>query len=428
MKSITPFSLCLLLALNLATAIRAENWPGWRGARGDGSSSEKNVPTKWSATENITWKVELPGLGHASPIVSGDRVFTVSAIPETEARALICLDRKSGKILWQQTVVTSPLEKKHKLNSQASSTPATDGNLIYVTFLDVQDMVVAAYDFSGKQQWLVRPGQFKSVHGFCSSPVLHNDKVIVNGDHDGNSYIVALDKATGKTLWKTPRPNKTRSYCIPIILQLSGRTQMILSGDKSVASYDPDTGKPHWYIKGPTEQFVASLVYNPKADLLFMTGGFPQHHLLGLRHNGKGDLGNIMHVPKADLPQVAWHHTKASMVSYVSSPISEGDYFLVVSDNGMANCLAAATGELAWQEKIGSHHASPVSANGLVYFVADNGVTTVVKPGPKFEVVAKNELGEGCFASPAISNGQIFIRADRHLYCIGGGKQTAASR
>ncbi|MSR42989.1 MAG: serine/threonine protein kinase [Pedosphaera sp.] len=426
MKSI--LSIALLLSLNLATVIRAEDWPGWRGARGDGSSSEKNVPIKWNATENITWKAELPGLGHASPIVSGDRVFTVSAIPETEARALICLDRKIGKILWQQTVVTSPLEKKHKLNSQASSTPATDGKLIYVTFLDVQDMVVAAYDFSGKQQWLVRPGQFKSVHGFCSSPVLHNDKVIVNGDHDGDSYIVALDKLTGKTLWKTPRANKTRSYCIPIILQLSGRTQMILSGDKSIASYNPDTGKPHWYIKGPTEQFVASLVYNPKADLLFMTGGFPQHHLLGLRHNGKGDLGNIMHVPKAELPQVAWHHTKASMVSYVPSPISEGDYFLIVSDNGMANCLAAATGELAWQEKIGSHHASLVSANGLVYFVADNGVTTVVKPGPKFEVVAKNELGEGCFASPAISNGQIFIRGDRYLYCIGGGKQTAASR
>jgi outer membrane protein assembly factor BamB len=421
-------SRCLPLIMAAATPLLAEDWPGWRGPRGDGSSQEKNVPISWSSSNNIAWKTELPGLGHASPIISGERVFTVAVIPETEGRVLLCLDRASGKILWQKIVVTSPLEKKHMLNSHASSTPVTDGRLVYTAFLDVQDMVVAAYDFSGKQQWLVRPGIFKSVHGFCSSPVLHNDKVIVNGDHDGDSYIVALDRTTGKTLWKTPRANKTRSYCVPIIMQLGGRTQMILSGDKSIASYDPDTGRPHWYIKGPTEQFVASLVYNPKADLLFMTGGFPQHHLLGLHHNGTGDLGNIMHLPRAELAQVAWHHTKASMVSYVPSPISEGDYFLVVSDTGHANCLLAKTGEALWQEKLGSHHASPISANGLVYFVADNGITTVVKPGAKFEVVARNELGEGCFASPALSRGQIFVRGNKHLFCIGAKAQIAASR
>ena len=400
----------LLALLALATAAHAENWPVWRGPRRDGTSAEKSVPTKWSATENIAWKTPLPGVSHSSPVVWGDRVFVVSAVQETEGRDLLALDANSGKILWQQTVVKSPFEKKHKLNSHASSTPATDGELISVAFLDVQDMVVAAYDFSGKQQWLVRPGKFKSVHGFCSSPVLHKDKVIVNGDHDGESYLVALDRGTGKTLWKTPRENHTRSYCIPIILELSGRTQMILSGDKSVASYDPDTGKLHWYLKGPTEQFVASLVYNPKADLLFMTGGFPEHHLLGLKHTGSGIIGTN---------EIAWHQTKASYVSYVPSPISEGDYFLVVSDTGMANCFAAATGELAWQEKVGSHHASLVSANGLVYFLADNGVTTIVKPGPKYEVIARNVLGEDCFASPAISNGRLFLRGEKTLFCIG---------
>jgi outer membrane protein assembly factor BamB len=388
----------------------AENWPGWRGPRGDGTSSEKKVPLQWNATNNVVWKTELPGLGHASPIVWGDRVFTVTCVPEKESRELLCLDRKTGKLLWQKTVIASPLEKKHKLNSHASSTPATDGQLVYVAFLDVQEMVVAAYDFAGNQRWLAKPGNFKSVHGFCSSPVLHKDKVIVNGDHDGNSYLVALDRKTGKTLWKEPRANKTRSYCVPIIRELSGRTQMILSGDKSVASYDPDTGKPHWYLNGPTEQFVASLVYNPKADLLFMTGGFPEHHLLGLRHDGKGAISDA---------QIVWHNTKASCVSYVPSPISESDYFLVVSDPGYANCFEAKTGNLLWQEKLGSHHASLVSANGLVYFLSDDGVTTVVKPGPKYEVVARSELGEGCFASPAISNGQMFIRADTHLYCIG---------
>ncbi|NDB77783.1 MAG: serine/threonine protein kinase, partial [Verrucomicrobia bacterium] len=177
MKSLSP----LLLAL-CALPVLAENWPGWRGPRGDGTSLEKNVPVKWSGTENVLWKTPLAG-GHASAITWGDRLFTVGAVAETEGRNLICLDKNSGKILWEQVVVKSPFEKKHRENSHASSTPATDGKLVYVAFLDVQDMVVAAYDFSGKQQWLARPGVFKSVHGFCTSPILHNDKVIVNGDH-----------------------------------------------------------------------------------------------------------------------------------------------------------------------------------------------------------------------------------------------------
>ena len=404
--------LILLAALILALAVpaRAENWPGWRGPHGDGTSTEKNVPTRWSATNNIVWQTSLPGAGHASPIVWGNRIFTVTAVPETEGRDLLCLDRESGKILWQQTVIKSPLEKKHQLNSHASSTPATDGKLIYVAFLDVQEMVVAAYDFNGQQKWLARPGTFKSMHGFCSSPVLYQDKVIVNGDHDGDSYIVALDAATGKTVWKTPRENHTRSYCVPLIRQLSGRTQMVLSGDKSVASYNPDDGKLHWIIHGPTEQFVASLVYNFNADLLFMTGGFPEHHLLAIRHNGSGDVTDTA---------IAWHNTKASCVSYVPSPISEGDYFLVVSDSGYANCFVAATGKLLWQEKLGEHHATPVSAKELVYFLNDNGVMNVVWPGEEFVRVARNELGEACFASPAISEGRLYIRGEKHLFCIG---------
>ncbi len=421
------FLVIVLLSLGL-DRLGAENWAGWRGPRGDGTSMEKNVPTKWSATDNIAWKSEVPGLGHASPIVYGDRVFTVSCVPETEERVLLCYNRTDGKLLWKQTVLKSPLEKKHKLNSHASSTPATDGKLIYVSFLDVQDAVVMAYDFSGKQQWIARPGKFKSVHGYCSAPVLWKDKVIINGDHDGESWIAALDRATGKTLWLTPRQNHTRSYCVPVIYQLSGRNQMVLSGDKSVTSYDPDTGKLHWYLHGPTEQYVASLVYNPKVDLLFMTAGFPQHHLLGLRHTGKGDLGSVYHQAEITHPQIAWHHTKASMVSYVPSPISEGNWFLVVSDTGMLNCLDAKTGELAWQEKIGSTHASLVSANGLVYAINDAGVTTVVKPGPEFKALATADLGEGVFASPAISEGQIFIRSDKHLWCVGAAKNGVAKR
>lgn len=409
----------VILSGLLVEPVSAENWPGWRGPRGDGTSTEQNLPTEWSNSRNVAWQTAIPGLGHASPIVWNDRVFTVTCMPETETRALVCLDRLTGKILWQKSVLTSPLERKHRLNSHASSTPATDGKLVYVTFLDLQQMAVAAYDLEGNQKWMVRPGSFKSVHGFCSSPVIWKDKLILNGDHDGDSYLIALDLQTGKTIWKTDRPNKTRSYCVPTVMRLSGRNQMILSGDKSVASYDPDTGKPHWYLNGPTEQWVASIVYNPKADLLFVTGGFPDHHIFGLRHDGKGTITDA---------QMAWHHTRASWVSYVPSPISEGEYFLIVSDTGYACCFRAKDGELVWQEKVGSHHASLVSADGLVYFISDDGVTRVVKPGPEYQAVAVNELGERVFASPAISQGQLFIRGDKSLFCISPAKGRVVSR
>lgn len=387
-------------------AARSENWPGWRGPRGDGTSAEKEMPIHWSATSNIVWKAAIPGIGHASPVVWGDRVFLVSAVGEE--RVLFCLKRQTGQIIWQQTVIRSPLERKHTLNSHASSTPVTDGQLVYAAFLDRDEMVVAAYDLGGKRKWQVRPGPFKSMHGFCSSPVLFKDKVIVNGDHDGDSYLVALSRQNGQTLWKTPRENKTRSYCVPIIRELGGRTQMVLSGDKCVASYNPNDGSRHWIIDGPTEQFVASLVYSPKEDLLFMTGGFPDHHILAIKPNGKGNITKT---------HIVWRTNKG--VAYVPSPILEGDYFLIVSDSGVAHCFAAKSGDLLWQERLGEHHASLVSANGLVYFLSDEGVTTVVKPGAEFQRVARNELGEKCFASPALSGGQMFIRGERNLYCVG---------
>ena len=395
----------VLLALGAA---QAENWPGWRGPRGDGSSAEPNVPVNWSATSNVAWCVEIPGHGHGSPIIWGDHIFLLTAVAERQERCLVCFDRVTGKLLWQRVVVVAPLEHKHGLNSFASSTPATDGNLVYCTFLDQSNMVAAAYDFAGNQQWLVRPGVFSSKHGFCSSPVLFKDKVIINGDHDGDSYIVALDRATGKTLWKIPRENKTRSYCTPIIRELAGKTQLILSGDKTVASYDPNTGARHWIIQGPTEQMVASLVYNEKANLLFYTGGFPELHILAIKPDGTGDVTKT---------HIAWRTMKGA--GYVPSPASIGDYFVNVTDQGVFSCYRATDGAIQWSEHLGSTHASLITANGLVYSLADSGLMTVIKPGPIYQVVAQNKLGEKCFASPAISRGQMFLRSDKHLFCIG---------
>jgi outer membrane protein assembly factor BamB len=391
----------------LANSAAGENWPQWRGPRGDGTSLEQNVPTRWSGSENIAWKAEVPGTGHASPIVWQDRVFLVACLEATQERVLVCFDRATGKLLWRKVVLRSPLEEKHQLNSFASSTPATDGRLVYATFLDGHEMVVAAYDFSGHQKWLVRPGKFSSKHGYCSCPVLFEDKVIVNGDHDGDAYLVALDCATGKTVWKVDRENKTRSYSTPIIRQIDSRTQMILSGNKCVASYDPHDGARHWSIDGPTEQFVASMVYNGK--LLFLTAGFPEYHLLAIRPDGSGNVTDT---------HIAWRTTKGA--GYVPSPIAAGQYFLVVTDGGVASCFDADSGDRQWMERIGTHYSSSlVSAGGLVYFSSDDGTTTIIRPGPKLDVVAENKLGEFCYASPAISNGQIFFRGEQHLYCVG---------
>jgi outer membrane protein assembly factor BamB len=399
----------LVLACCVTAAFNAigENWPCWRGPRLDGSSLDANVPIHWGTQSNVVWKTPLPGLGHASPIVWGERIFTVTAIPEKEERTLLCLDRKAGAIEWQQRVVTAPLERKHNLNSHASSTPAADQQAVYVAFLDRKEMVVAAYSHAGKQLWLVRPGVFSSMHGFCSSPILFKDKVIVNGDHDGDSYIVALNRTDGRVSWKTPRQNRTRSYCAPIIKELAGRTQMVLSGDKSVASYDPNDGSLHWIIDGPTDQFVASPVYNERAGLLFITGGYPEHHIIAVKPDGHGNVSKT---------KIVWRTNRG--VAYVPSPISIDDYFMVVSDSGVAHCFEATSGKLLWAERLGEHHASLVSADGLVYFLNDEGVMNVVKPGPEFVRVASNDIGEKCFASPAISDGQLFIRGDKHLFCI----------
>jgi outer membrane protein assembly factor BamB len=427
----------LLASLVAASFAQAENWPQWRGPRLDGGSLDAGFPV--TAEGSQTWKVELPGSGHASPIVWEDKIFTVAALPDTEERVLLCLDRASGKLLWQSSVLKAPAEGIHKLNSLASSTPATDGERVFTAFLDNTPteatrkanegrvipkgevpkgtVVISAHDFSGKQVWQVRPGLFSSKHGFCSSPVVFEDKVIVNCDHDGDGYMVALDRKDGHELWRIDRPNKTRSYCVPLIRDIGGRTQMVLSGTMCVASYDPRTGKLLWIIDGPTEQFVASLVFSEQTGLLYMTGGFPEHHLLAIKPDGSGNVTDT---------HIVWRTNKG--VAYVPSPIVEGGHFLIVSDSGVAHCFDAKSGEIEWEERLREHHASLVSAEGRVYFVNDFGVMRTVKPGKTFELVAESELKEKVFASPAMSEGQIFIRSDKSLICLGKRSGKTAAR
>lgn len=368
---------------------------------------DETAPLSWSLEKDVLWKVKVPGKGHASPVIWDDALFLVSADEESGERLLMRMDRKTGKVVWKETVLKSPIEKIHRKNSRASSTPATDGKTVFVSFLDEEKMYVAAYHFDGKKLWENRPGVFASKHGYCSSPVLWKDKVIINGDHDGNAYIVALEAKTGKEIWKTERPNKTRSYCTPIIRTIAGRNQLILSGSKSVASYDPDTGKQHWVIDGPTEQFVASLVYDGK--YLYMTCGFPTKHMMAIDPTGTGNVTET---------HVIWHTRKDA--SYVPSPVVVNGYYLAVSDSGTATCRKAQEGKLLWKQKLGREHsASLVVLRDHVIFGSEKGVITVVKPGAEFKQVARMELGEPLWASPVIVDGKWYLRGEEHLYCVG---------
>ena len=387
----------LLVCFNSAFA---ENWPCWRGPRGDGTSLETNMPMRWDAT-TIIW---------------GDRVFTITALKGTRQRVLLCLDRQTGKLLWRKTVLRVALERLHRDNSYASGTPATDGEKVYVSFLDRREVVVAAYDFSGKQLWQVRPGTFASPHGYSCSPVLYQDKVVINGASKGTAFLAALSRDDGRTLWEVSLEQPALSYSTPFIRDMAGRTQMIFCGNKSVAGYNPDDGTRLWTVAGPSDEFVATPTYSERAGLVFISSGFPKRHLLAIRPDGQGNVTQT---------HIAWRTTEGA--AYVPSLTSTGDYVLSTNTAGWVHCFEAATGKLFWKQKLGKQYPSPIVANGLVYILNDDGVTNVIQPGPEFVCIAQNNIGQRTRASLAVSEGQIFLRGDTHLFCIGSRTNEPAS-
>ena len=397
-----------LLTVTSLTSIQAENWPNWRGPQGDGSSVETNLPTQWDSVTNVMWKIPVPGIGHGSPIVWDERLFILSALPETQERILLCYDIKNGKLLWQQTVLKAPLETIHGDNSFASGTPATDGKHIYVSFLDGENIVVAAHDFSGRQVWIQRPGTFTGPHGFNCSPALFEDKVIINGGDESDAFVAALDCADGQTIWKTPLLHSHMSYSTPIFRKIGGRKQMLYCANQEISSYNPDDGSQHWFVSGPSKEFCATPVYSEKAGLVFASSSWPERHLLAIRPDGQGDVS---------ASHVAWQSTQGAY--YVPSPILAGDFLITTMTNGQVHCMEAATGTILWKENLGKQYPSAVLADDLVYMPNDAGIITVFKPGAAFESISKNSMGEKMFASPAISNGKIYLRGAKHLFCIG---------
>jgi len=401
------------LLMSMPLTAHAENWPGWRGPRSDGTSIEKNVTTDWNP-DTATWKFELPGKGHASPIVWGNRILTVTAKSDTKERILLCLDRTSGAILWQETVVKGPLQKLHKENTYASGTPVTDGKRVFVNFRVGDNIVVAAHDLvTGKQIWRVQPGTHNGGWGFSNAPVLYKDTVIVDGDGKADSFLIALNQTDGSTVWRKDRTHKGISYSAPFIRDLVGKTQLIQCGDRCVTSFNPDTGELIWTVDGPSEEFVATPVYSKATGLLYISSSWPKTRLMAIRPNGQGNVTNT---------HVAWSDTKGA--PYVPSMMAVGDFLLTINRGGNAFFYEAATGQVLWQEKLGRHHASPALIGGQIFCINDDGQINVIQPGRTFKRVATYELGESCYASPAISNGQVFIRGFKHLFCF-GRQQTA---
>lgn len=400
----------LLIASTLA---HAGDWPCWRGPHRNGISDDPALPVRWGkqadgSVANVRWKVALPGRGHSSPIVFGDAVFVTACLESEAKRVLLRVDRDSGSVRWQRTVLVAPLEPIHRLNSYASSTPATDGERVYVAFLDRAEMVVVAFDFAGNRVWESRPGPFASKHGFCTCPVIHRDVVIVNGDHDGDAFLAALRRSDGSTIWKTPREMRTRSYGTPIVLEIGGREQIMLAGNYCTAGYDLETGKKIWTCDGPSEQMVATLVH--RGELIFSLGGYPERHLLAIRKGGVGDITKS---------HVVWRTNKG--IPYVPSPLLYGDLLHVVSDEGTYTCFEPQSGNVLTKNRVATHVSSSiVGGNGHLYVTDDAGATTVLANEPGFRVIAKNLLEEDVYSTPALASGSVFIRGAKNLYRLGG--------
>jgi outer membrane protein assembly factor BamB len=397
--------LTIAVALLLAPTLCGGDWPTWRGPTSDGSVTDAAVPTEWSATKNVAWKVPVPGIGNSSPVVAGGRVFLTSCIDRE--RCVLGFDAATGQQLWKTPIEMADIEKMHKNNTPASSTPVTDGKHVWATFLTGTAIAVACLDVSGQRVWTKSLPGFASPHGFCGSPILHGNALIVNGDSDGDAFLAALDKATGEPIWRTARPNKTRSFSVPVILTVNKKPQVVLAGSKSIAGYDPATGEQIWVADSPTDKFVATAVY---ADgLVIATGTSPVSTLAAIRPDGRGNVTKS---------HVAW--TTPRGAAYVPSPLAVGKNVFVQADNGAATFLEARSGKAIWNESLGRHHdASPLLVNGLIYSLADDGTTYVVKPKAEFELIAKNSIGEPCHATPAIAGGRIFIRSTSNLWCIG---------
>jgi outer membrane protein assembly factor BamB len=446
---LTVVAAALLLAtIPAGTAPGDPYWPYWRGPAADGMAVG-DAPVTWSATENVRWKTNIPGLGNSSPIVWGDFVFVTTAIktgadkpatapaapPATPAAGgrmgpgggggpqvehkfdVLCLDRKTGKILWQRTAKTAvPHEGGHNTyGSFASNSPVTDGTFVYAFF---GSRGMYCYDFKGALVWQKDFGvqmRMKMAFGEGMAPVLSGNKLILVFDHEGDSFMVVLDKATGKEIWRASRDEKT-NWAAPLVVTFKGRTEVVVAGSGKVRSYDLETGKVIWECAGLGANTIPQPVRQD--DLVFVMTGYRDPKLMAIRLGREGDLTGT--------DAVVWSQTKGT--SYTPSPVIFENKLYVLTDTGMVSCFNARTGEPYYHQvrlpKPYSFKSSPVGANGRLYLASENDDVIVLKMGETFEVLATNTMPDQVFiATPAITGGEIFLRSKTTLFCIGRGRE-----
>ena len=430
-----------VLPLGSAAAPK-HNWSQWRGPEGNGISPETNLPAEWSDTKNIKWKVPVAGRGHSSPVVWDNRIFLTTDIegdvipgakavehtidgkpfkhPDSvgadrkHAFKVLCINRGTGAMLWERTAYEGTVyDDRHRKSSYAAPTPATDGTHVFAYF---GTEGLYCYDFSGKLIWKFSPGPIATVGmGTGTSPVLFDKAVILQCDEDNGekSFIVALDKKTGKELWKTPRKVQA-SWSTPLIVNGPKGTEMITSGNELIISYDPKTGKELWRAKGHASNAIATPLAG--SGMVFVYAGFPVKKTIAITLGGSGDL--------TESKNIVWQYDKGT--AYVPSSILYGDYLYLLSDRGIITCLEAKTGKIVYEGgRIpipATFTASPVAFDGKILLTSEDGDTFVIKAGPKHEVIATNSIAEPVYASPAISDGMIFLRGERNLYCIDDSK------
>jgi outer membrane protein assembly factor BamB len=400
--------LSLIMVLSVVLPASAANWPGWRGPDSSGVSPEKELPVKWSATENVRWKVPVPGAGVSGPAVWGDRIFLTSSDGRyTDRLHLFCFRREDGKQLWHVRLFGSAKPEGQFLpGGMAVPTPATDGERVYALF-GTGDL--ACFDMDGRPVWIrslaQEYGPFRNRWGMAASPVLAAGLLLVQVDHFGPSYLLAIDPATGRDRWRTPR-HTTVNWTSPLVVRHAGQDQVIAVGTNELTAYSARDGKEMWSLPGMQTQCIVTPL--ARDGLLFVGAGF-NFHTLALRLDGKDP---------ATPPEVAWK--VRTLGGNIASPVCVGGYYYYAEDSTWCTCLKAATGERVWRQRLGRQfRASPVAGAGKVYFTSTDGRVTVVKVGPKFERLARNNLGEAVVASPALSQGRIYLRGEKHLFCVG---------
>jgi len=400
-----------LLVFVCCTSAFAGDWPGWRGPTHDGhAASGQRVPARWSDSENIIWKVPVPGRGHASPTVVGDRIYLPTADEEKEIQSVLCFDRKTGKQLWRTDLHQGGFPVKgHRRKSHASSSVAWDGERLFVNFMSGGAVHTSALDRNGGPLWTTKISDYTIHQGYGSSPFIHKQLVIVAADNKGGGAIAGLDRESGKIVWKVDRP-ATPNYPSPVVYRVAGRDQLFMSGCDHVTSLDPVTGEKLWEIEESTTECVVTIVTDGRR--VFTGGGYPRNHTVAIEADGSG--------------RVAWANTTRV---YVPSMLVKDGHLYATTDSGMAVCWDSASGKELWKERLGGDFfASPVMLDGRVYATNLRGKTYVFAASPKrFQILAENQLGDESYASPVICGDRIYLRvaskegADRreYLYCIG---------